>query len=72
MTNCLLFDCDGTLVDSERISNQGLAIKFADFGVNLDVDDLVMRFRGWKLANILEELEQDHDIKLPAPFRSFL
>ena len=46
MTNCLLFDCDGTLVDSERISNQGLAMKFAEFGVNLDVDDLVMRFRG--------------------------
>ena len=43
-------------------------MKFAEFGVNLDVDDLVMRFRGSKLANILAELEQEHDIKLPIDF----
>ena len=68
MSKCLLFDCDGTLVDSERLCSLGIAIKFADFGINLDADELVLRFRGWKLAKILETLEQEHGIVLPEDF----
>jgi len=52
MTNaCLLFDCDGTLVDSERLCNIGLVQRFAPLGIKLDADELVIRFRGWKLAS---------------------
>lgn len=68
MTQCLLFDCDGTLVDSERLCNIGLVIKFKELGVNLDADELVQRFRGWKLASILDLLQQEHSVRLPDHF----
>lgn len=68
MPSCLLFDCDGTLVDSERLCNIGLVQKFGDLGVALDADELVMRFRGWKLAAILKSLEVEHSLTLPESF----
>lgn len=68
MKVCLLFDCDGTLVDSERLCNVGLARKFQQIGISLDVDELVIRFRGWKLATILEVLEAEHSVTLPEGF----
>lgn len=68
MTKCLLFDCDGTLVDSERLCNLGLAVKFMEMGVTLDADELVLRFRGWKLARILDLLQQENSVVLPDNF----
>jgi len=68
MSKCLLFDCDGTLVDSERLCNIGLVLKFREYGIELDADELVIKFRGWKLAKILEALEQESQLKLPEGF----
>jgi len=68
MSACLLFDCDGTLVDSERLCNVGLVRKFQQFDIDLDADELVIRFRGWKLAKILEVLELEHRLVLPEDF----
>lgn len=68
MSKCLLFDCDGTLVDSERLCHIALVRKFRELGIDLDVDDLVMRFRGWKLASLLEQLCAENTIELPATF----
>jgi beta-phosphoglucomutase-like phosphatase (HAD superfamily) len=34
MISCILFDNDGTLVDSEYLCNKGIAIKFKELGVN--------------------------------------
>lgn len=68
MSACLLFDCDGTLVDSERLSNIALVRKFQEVGINLDADELVIRFRGWKLAKVLEALEVEHRVVLTEDF----
>lgn len=68
MNSCILFDCDGTLVDSERLCNVGLVRKFQQIGILLDADELVIRFRGWKLAKILEVLESEHSVTLPQDF----
>ncbi|MEH6445040.1 MAG: HAD-IA family hydrolase, partial [Oceanospirillaceae bacterium] len=68
MKKCLLFDCDGTLVDSERLCNIGMVIKFREKGIELDADELVVRFRGWKLAKIISALEAEFDIHLPENF----
>jgi len=65
---CLLFDCDGTLVDSEHLCNIGLVVLFKELGVTLDCDELVLRFRGWKLANILESLQHESSVVLPRDF----
>jgi HAD superfamily hydrolase (TIGR01509 family) len=68
MNQCLLFDCDGTLVDSEWLCNLGLVIQFKQLGVSLDVDELVLRFRGWKLARILEVLSMENHLVLNDDF----
>lgn len=68
MNKCFLFDNDGTLVDSERLCNLGLVIMFKDLGITLDADELVNRFRGWKLATALTALEQEYEISLVESF----
>ena len=67
-TKCLLFDCDGTLVDSERLGNIGLVIKFKALGISLDADELTARFSGWKMANILGDLSNEYEITLEHDF----
>ncbi len=68
MSRCLLFDCDGTLVDSERICNVAMARKFQENGIKLDVDELVRDFRGWKLSKILETLQARYSVKVAPDF----
>lgn len=68
MAECLLFDCDGTLVDSERLCNIGLVLMFRKLGIELDADELIFRFRGWKLADILKVLAQECEISLSPLF----
>ncbi|MAJ60892.1 MAG: haloacid dehalogenase [bacterium TMED88] len=66
--DCLLFDCDGTLVDSERLGNVGLVVLFRELGVELDADELVARFRGWRLIKILEEIGREEGVAIPSDF----
>jgi HAD superfamily hydrolase (TIGR01509 family) len=68
MIKCIIFDCDGTLVDSEFLCNLALEIKLRDYGVKSSATDLVERFRGVKLTFILEAMEREHCIKLKDGF----
>ncbi len=52
---CVIFDCDGTLVDSEKLCNQALVNIFARFGVTLSLDDCLRHFQGGKMADILAD-----------------
>lgn len=63
---CIIFDLDGTLVDSEGLCNQA----FLDLLPQLDdsLASLVQRYRGHKLAAILADLEQRLGFKLPDGF----
>ncbi|MCP3670020.1 MAG: HAD-IA family hydrolase [Gammaproteobacteria bacterium] len=70
MIKCIIFDCDGTLVDSEYLCNLGLEIKLRDYGVESSAIELMGRFRGGKLATILEVIEAEHQIKLEEDFVS--
>lgn len=70
MIKCIIFDCDGTLVDSEYLCNLALEIKLRDYGVESSAVDLMKRFRGGKLATILEAIESEHQIKLKDHFVS--
>lgn len=68
MTNnlCVIFDLDGTLVDSERLCNQAL-IDLLPF-INNSVESLVRRYRGGKLATILADIETRFDKRIPSDF----
>ncbi|GAB1266539.1 HAD-IA family hydrolase [Aurantivibrio infirmus] len=70
MSQCIIFDCDGTLVDSEYLCNLGLEIKLRDYGVKESACEMMARFRGGKLTTILESLEDRHQIKLADDFVS--
>ncbi len=61
---CLLFDSDGTLVDSEGLCNQALAQIFADYGVMLSVSELIRDYRGGQLSDIFHSLAKLHAVDL--------
>ena len=42
----VIFDCDGVLVDTERVSNQVMADLLAEHGISLSFEDCVARFIG--------------------------
>lgn len=68
MIQCVIFDCDGTLVDSEHLCNLGLAIELKAYGIDADAHLLMQQFRGWKLAKILQELELKYGVVLASNF----
>jgi HAD superfamily hydrolase (TIGR01509 family) len=49
----LIFDCDGVLVDSERLSHTVLRQMLLEMGVSLSFDDTVERFIGTSLPTCL-------------------
>lgn len=65
---CVLFDCDGTLVDSELLGNVALAQQLALCGVAETGESLTGRFRGHKLADMLDALQASHGATLPPGF----
>ncbi|WP_254869334.1 HAD hydrolase-like protein [Vibrio diazotrophicus] len=64
----VIFDCDGTLVDSELLCNLALEQQLAQIGVKSTAKELLGQYRGAKLAVILSSLESDFSISLPASF----
>lgn len=65
---CLLFDNDGTLVDSEYLCNLAIQQQFSELGVYLDVDHLVEHYRGKKMGSILSTLGAIHKVSIPDNF----
>lgn len=65
---CLIFDCDGTLVDSELLGHRALATRLREIGVEEDAEDLSQRYRGFKLQTLLDDLRTRHRIELPESF----
>ncbi|GHB32056.1 HAD family hydrolase [Salinicola rhizosphaerae] len=57
---CLLFDCDGTLVDSEPLLAEVMAKYLTQAGLPFHADDYMTDFRGSRFANIVAHLERVH------------
>ncbi|MBF9003080.1 MULTISPECIES: HAD-IA family hydrolase [Vibrio] len=53
---CVIFDCEGTLVDSERLCCQVLLGLFQELGAVLTLDDVVESFDGGLVAELLNRL----------------
>ena len=53
----VIFDCDGVLVDSERLTHQVVVDMLAEQGVALGFDEAVDRFIGMSMANGLVQLK---------------
>ena len=51
---CLIFDCDGTLVDSEFLSHVGFTQALGENGIRMTPEESLARHRGGKLADMLQ------------------
>jgi len=68
MIRCVIFDLDGTLVDSEALCNQ--AFKELVPEVDASIDRLVSLYSGRKLAWILNDIEKRFNCTLPGNFEN--
>lgn len=65
---CVIFDLDGTLVDSETLCNQAFVDLLPELGEAVEV--LVAKYRGKKLALILADLELRLGVHLTSDFEA--
>ncbi len=64
----VIFDCDGVLVDSERLTHQVVVDMLAERGVGLSFDEAVDRFIGMSMANGIVQMTDLLGGHLPAEF----
>ena len=64
----VIFDCDGVLVDSERVANEVLHQHLSRYDWQLSVADTERFFRGRSLAESLSEAINQYQLTLPANF----
>ncbi len=67
---CIIFDCDGVLVDSETISAKVLINMALDIGVEFDMpfDDAILKFSGVSFKYTLDYLQNKLGKPLPESF----
>ena len=58
MTELVIFDCDGVLVDSEGIGNAVLAQAATQEGAAISAEEALHLFRGLKMAECVVEIER--------------
>ena len=68
----VIFDCDGTLVDSETLANQVLVEYVSEFGLDMPAKEATELYTGCKMADCVTDLEHRLGRKLPDDFVSIL
>ncbi len=63
---CLIFDLDGTLVDSERLSGQVFKSLLPDLGGS--IEEITRWCTGRKLADLVAEMRNELEITIPDDF----
>lgn len=64
----VIFDCDGVLVDSERITNTVFAQMLNEQGLSVTMDDMFRDFVGRSMAQCLEIIEEKLGRPVPGRF----
>src|SRR5215470_6253083 len=64
----VIFDCDGVLVDSERITNQVFADLLGELGLAVTLEDMFEHFVGHSMAQCVELATQMLGRPLPDDF----
>lgn len=65
---CIIFDCDGVLVDSEEISNSVLLQMASRAGIEINKQYAIQHFNGKSLQSTFREIEKLLGKPLPATF----
>lgn len=66
--DCIVFDCDGVLVDSEPLSLACLTAGLVRIGVPIDVETVRARFAGTAMTSIMAHVERDYGVVAPDGF----
>lgn len=64
----VLFDNDGTLVDSEAISNEVMVASLGRYGIELTLEEAVSRWSGVDLHVMMRTLQEQSGVTLPEDF----
>ncbi|MFB9075957.1 HAD family hydrolase [Flavobacterium procerum] len=67
---CIIFDCDGVLVDTEKIGNGILLSMAQEHGFEMDLEDAYRYFNGRSLKDCFLQIEKGIGTKLPEDFES--
>ena len=70
--DAVLFDCDGVLVDSERLAVECIVELAACHGVELDFEEALDRFTGARMADTVREIEKRAGRAVPGGFEDRL
>ncbi|MGB3605631.1 HAD family hydrolase [Psychroserpens sp.] len=65
---CIIFDCDGVLVDSEAIGNSVIVDLANTLGANIDLNYAYRNFKGESFNDIMQKIERLTGKELPANF----
>jgi HAD superfamily hydrolase (TIGR01509 family) len=65
-TGCVIFDCDGVLVDSEVLGIKILLGMTAEYGVELDLEEAVKNLSGRRLKEAIQMLQVQARADFPA------
>jgi HAD superfamily hydrolase (TIGR01509 family) len=69
-TKCIIFDCDGVLVDTEKIGNGILLEMAAEHGFDMKIEDAYRSFNGRNLKECFQHIESAIAKKLPQSFEN--
>jgi len=72
MIDAVIFDCDGTLVDSETLSAEVIAECLAPHGIRLTAEEALAAFRGRHLTAVFRDAEAEIGRALPPDFEAFV
>ena len=70
--DAVLFDCDGVLVDSERVAVECIIEFAARYGARYEFEEALERFTGARMADNLRDIEARGKCKLPDDFEDSL
>ncbi len=67
---CVIFDCDGVLVDSEPIGNQVMVDMANELGAQIDLDYAYQNFKGNALKKCIAQISELINIELTSNFEA--
>jgi len=67
---CVIFDCDGVLVDSEAIGNQVLVELANGLGASIDLDYALTHFKGGSMNSGMEKISKLISAPMPSDFEA--
>lgn len=67
---CVIFDCDGVLVDSEPLAEATIVAMTNEIGIDINIEYAKRNFKGDSFQNILDHIESKFKISLPSNFES--